>query len=395
MKTILVLSFSNLATDPRVNRQIRFLQNDYKVTAAGYGNPRLTGVEYIDIKVDVVDQYPEVIRRLLGLPRKTRSALRLLTGQYDNYYWSRPEILHALQKLSPIETDLIICNDIDTLPLALHLSRQKAKVIFDAHEYAPREYEDRWQFRVFFQKYITFLCERYIPKVDGMITVCKKIADTYEKETGVKPTVITNAPEYVEIEPKLLGEDEKVKLVHHGGAAGSRRLDKMIKVMDYLTDRFELNLILVGGRPQYIKYLKKLAEDKSNIYFLDPVPMRELPSYLRQFDIGIYILEPNSFNNLFALPNKLFEFIQARLAIAIGPSPEMAAIVRENDCGVVAEDFDPESLAREIMKLDREKINFYKRRSNEVAKILSAEKNQEIFLKLVTEVFRENSQGSA
>jgi len=42
--------------------------------------------------------------------------------------------------------------------------------------------------------------------------------------------------------------------------------------------------------------------------------------------------------NLHALSDKLFEFIQACLADAIGPSPEMARIIHEDSCGIVADD---------------------------------------------------------
>src|SRR6516162_5481548 len=43
MKTVLVISFTNLAGDPRVNRQLRWLAGRYRVIAAGLGDPRLDG----------------------------------------------------------------------------------------------------------------------------------------------------------------------------------------------------------------------------------------------------------------------------------------------------------------------------------------------------------------
>ena len=48
------------------------------------------------------------------------------------------------------------------------------------------------------------------------------------------------------------------------------------------------------------------------------------------------------------MPNKFFEYIQARIVPAIGPSPEMARIAREWDCGIVADDYTPEALAAAI-----------------------------------------------
>lgn len=372
MKKVLVLSFSNLSSDPRVNRQLRFLQEDYEILAAGFSHPQIKDITFINAR---------------GLARKSLlamifSAFKLLSQRFENYYWQKNDVVHCLEQLNNIEVDLIIANDIDTLPIALKIAK-KAKVIFDAHEYSPLEFEDQLFFRLFYQKYKTYLCQRYIPQVNSMTTVCQSIADRYKEETGLKATIITNAPDYEELYPNFNHQNEKISLVHHGGASPSRKLENMIRMMDYLDDRFELNLILVGGDSSYFKYLKKLIKNKENIKFLQPVPMRDLSKFLNSFDMGLYILEPNSFNNRYALPNKLFEFIQARLGIAVGPSPEMAKIVNQYDCGIVSTDFSPKSMASCLMRLDHKKLNYYKQRSHEIAHQMSAIKNQTIFLELV------------
>jgi hypothetical protein len=97
-------------------------------------------------------------------------------------------------------------------------------------------------------------------------------------------------------------------------------------------------------------------------------------------------LAPTNFNNKYALPNKLFEFIQGRLAICIAPSPEMVRIVKEFDLGVVAQDFSAESMGAAIKTLTTEKIDHFKARSAEHAYELSAERNRERFLRLIESV---------
>jgi hypothetical protein len=182
-----------------------------------------------------------------------------------------------------------------------------------------------------------------------MTTVCEGLANAYEKEVGVKPTVITSAPDFEDIQPALVDETtQPVRMIHHGAAGSSRKIENMITMMDDLDDRFELNLMLTQPNPRYFQSLKRLAQGKSNIHFLPPVPMRTLPRYLNQFDIGVSLIVPTNFNYLHILPNKFFECIQARLAIAVGPSPEMARIVKEYDLGVVAENFFPHTLARHL-----------------------------------------------
>ncbi|MFK0734356.1 MAG: hypothetical protein ACIWVG_24940 [Gloeotrichia echinulata HAB0833] len=378
MKKILIVSFTNLATDPRVNRQIRFLSENNQVIAVGLANPNIANVDFIPLTPTQKQ-----------LAQKSISGLQLITRQYESYYWSQQIVLECLEKLSHIQVDLIIANDIITLPLALKIAKS-AKVIFDAHEYAPLEFEDKLSFRLFFQNYYTYLCQKYIPSVNAMMTVCQSIADTYEKDTGIVPVVVTNAPHYEEIQPRLYNDNSKtIRLIHHGGATTSRKIETMIKMMDYLDERFELILMLVQSSKGYLQYLKNIAKDKQNIQFRQPVKMLELAIELNKYDIGIYILEPNNFNNKYALPNKFFEFIQARLGIAIAPSPEMAKIVKEYDLGVVADDFSPQALAHSLMQLDHQKINFYKQQSHKIAHLMSAQNNKKILLNLVEHVLKQ------
>jgi len=376
MKTIVILSFSDLATDPRVNRQIRFLRENYRVIAVGLKDPQVENVQFIQIIKKRVFFY-------------LFSSFQLLFRPSESWYWSQRQVRDCLKKLSHIYSDLILANDIETLPLALKIANG-AKVIFDAHEYAPRELEDLLFWRILFQDYRIYLCKTYIPQARGMTTVCQGIAEIYEKDIGIKPIVLTNAPDFENIQPSLRdGRVKTIRLIYHGSVSASRKTEKMIQMMNHLDGRFELNLMLTDANPGYIGRLKRLAKNKSNIHFLPPVPMRDLPRCLNQYDIGVYILEPSSFNNFHALPNKFFEFVQARLAIGIAPSPEMARIVKEYDLGVVAEDFSPESLATRLMNLDHEKINYYKLQSHKVSRLMSAEQNHKILLDLVRQVLGE------
>ena len=157
----------------------------------------------------------------------------------------------------------------------------------------------------------------------------------------------------------------------------------MIKTMDYLDPRFELNLMLVPTDKRYFNKLQKMADKRKNIRILPPVSLKDIVGTLNRYDIGLYLLAPTNFNNLFALPNKFFEFIQARLCIAISPSPEMAKIVRKYELGVVGEDFSPASLAKKISDLTPEDIWYFKNQTHKYARELSAEKENEKLLKIV------------
>jgi hypothetical protein len=279
---------------------------------------------------------------------------------------------------------VIVANDLLTLPLALRLARG-AKVVFDAHEYSPREYEDSLFWRFFFQGYYHHLCKKYLAEADAMFTVCQSIADEYRAQYRVTANVVTNAPPYEDLQPTP-SEAGVIRMVHHGGAAPSRNLELMIKTVDLLDDRFRLDMFLVASVPGYLARLKSLVANHARVRILPPVPMQELPARLNLYDVGLYLLPPNSFNNYHALPNKFFEFVQARLAVAIGPSVEMARLVRRYDCGIVSDDFTPQALARRLNALDSDRIDYYKRQSHAAARELSFGKCAETLLAVVQDL---------
>jgi hypothetical protein len=113
------------------------------------------------------------------------------------------------------------------------------------------------------------------------------------------------------------------------------------------------------------------------------VKSSEVVSFIHPYDMGIFLLPPINFNYANTLPNKLFDFIQARLAIGIGPTPEMASLVNTHQLGVVADDFTAQSLAQKINSLTAAEISFFKSQADKAALELSAEKNKVILNDLV------------
>ncbi|MBO0697030.1 MAG: glycosyltransferase [Zavarzinella sp.] len=374
MATVTVLAVSDLENDPRVNRQLRFLHGRYRLVAGGLLPPKLPGVTFVPFPTK---------KKPKPIPYRFVAAARRLTGRYVTYYWNKMTIRDWYAGLRPHRADLIISNDIMTLPLAVGLAEEfGAKVMYDAHEYAPREFEDLWKWRLLEAPFVTALCKEYMPRVDAMTTVCQGIADEYERLTGVRASLLTNAPDFNDLNPRPCRDGDPVRLVHHGGAIPSRKLENMIDMMPHLDERFQLDFVLVGANEGYRAKLERRAAKVGRVRFLPPVPMIDLPRFLNAYDLGVFLLEPTNFNYLHALPNKLFEFLQGRIGVAIGPSPEMARVVRETGTGVVAPDFRPATLAGLLNRLTTADINQFKARAHACAREYSADRNRQTFLGL-------------
>jgi len=325
---VLVLSLSDIQRDPRVFRQIDVLKvfrqidvlkGQQAVLAAG------TGV----MAIDGVTSYTVPIQRRTPVGR-AHALFCLKTGRFEQFYWSQGHVIRALADLGHARYPFVVANDIQTLPLALRLARG-APVLVDLHEYSPRELEDRWLWRFLFQKYSDYLCRQYLPKATMVTTVCAGIAEEYTRQYGARPTVITNAPGFHNL-PIHKTDPSRIRVIHHGVAARSRRIESMIELGNLLDARFTVDFILIPGDTRYVAQLMRQAASSRNIqaassrniHFLPAVEMNQIVSFSAQYDVGLFLLEPTNFNYLHALPNKFFEFLQARLAVAIGPSPEMA-----------------------------------------------------------------------
>lgn len=370
MRSALVVAFSDLARDPRVLRQLAAMEGVFSVTTVGLGHP--------GCRVDRHITVPSVRGWAWRLSGMLLSLLRL-----DRLYASlHPQARTGLSALHGQVFDVIVANDLDTLDMCLKLRAPNSRVMFDAHEYAPLEFEDRWRWRLIHQPRLRRTCRRLLRRVDVMTTVSPGIAAAYKREFGATAVVVSNATAFQELEPSAMAGG-RVRMIHHGVASPSRHPEEMIRMMGLLDERFTLDLMLMPGNPEYLASLKRLAAANPRIRFREPVPMPEIPHEINGYDVGLFMLPPVSLNNRFALPNKFFEFLQARLAIAIGPSPEMERLVNEHGLGVVARDFSAEAMAGALRSLTDDRIERFKRNSHVAAMPLSAQQNARLFMRLL------------
>lgn len=383
MKKILVLSFTYLQRDARVRRQVDMLKKNYQVTVACLDADETTAYTLIKLKT----------RKLTWL-RKGVMAFFLLIRWYNKAHHVLHPYRYLAQTLQPQRFDLVIANDVESLPLAFEIAdQQKSKVLFDAHEYAPRHFEDKPLWKFFFQPLNIYICKKFIPRVDSMITIGQGLATEYEKSFGVKAVVITNANVYFDLTPSPLS-CTSIKLVHHGIATPSRKLEIMIEMMEYLDERFTLDMYLLSQgysskkTIDYPETLRQLAAKTNRVRILPPINSTDIVPTINQYDVGLFLIPPINFNYANTLPNKLFDFIQARLAIAIGPTPEMAEIVNRYKIGVVSEDFTAKSLADKLNEITHASLGSFKANTAQAALDLNAEKNEEIFNQIITQLLR-------
>ncbi|MDM4015029.1 hypothetical protein [Roseiconus lacunae] len=372
----MILSESHLDRDPRVTVQIQSLQARYQLTCCGLSPPLDGSIPFIPFGTT----YKSRQSQLLGLGGN-RILLELLMKMkcYEQRYFFRKENRQTLRRLAGKCFDLIICNDVDSLPMAAALKDSaRCKIYLDAHEYTPRQWDGdaRFQPRM---AYWDYMLKKYAGSVDLMTTVCQSIADEYEREFGLKSkNIVFNAPEYdANLEPSPM-EKGRIRLIHHGGLNRKRAPEVMLDLMDMLDERFSLEFMVIPNRKAYLDEFVSSASRNPKISFRDPVPTKEIAKTINQFDVGLYLLDQASFNHRHALPNKFFEYLHAGLGVAIWPSCNMKRIADEGGFGIVSEDFTVESMAKKLNQISVEEVAVLKQAAVKAAPRYCSQKSAEL-----------------
>jgi len=117
----------------------------------------------------------------------------------------------------------------------------------------------------------------------------------------------------------------------------------------------------------------------------------EIARTINKYDVGLYALYPTCYNAEQCLPNKFFEFINASLALAVTPVEQMAKLIKEYRMGVVGKNMSLRSLANELNALDDNRLREMKEAAYEASKELNAQKNGEMFRRILSRVENEGS----
>ncbi|MEL0626278.1 glycosyltransferase [Salinibacterium amurskyense] len=372
---ILCISFSPIERDARVLRQLGVLAEFGDVTTVGYGS-----------QPDDAAAHVEIPAGLASLPQTVGGVALLALRQWSRAELAAPAVQFALKALRGQQFDVIVANDARAIPAA-HALAQGAPVWADLHEWAPEERTHVLSWRLLVAPLMRHICATYLTRSAAVSTVCDSIAGLYERDYHVRPDVVRNSTHWRDLAPSV-ADPTTIRMVHSGAAIHGRNLEAMIDATRELGEGYSLDLYLVAGGDggAYLRKLQARAGGLASIRFNPPVTPAELPGVLNKFDIGVFWIPPTHTNARYTLPNKFFDYVQARLAIAVGPSIEMQQLVDSKDLGVVSSGFDVAECVASIRSLTAADIAATKSRVDAASRELSFEHDGEVMRSIVRRV---------
>jgi glycosyltransferase involved in cell wall biosynthesis len=247
--------------------------------------------------------------------------------------------------------DIILANDLDTL-LGCYLASRftKKHLVFDSHELFPEvpELVDRPATR----KIWLWLERKLVPKVKWAFTVSRPIALYYKDRYDVNFELVRNVARFrYDYEFEDLEKQNGIStIIYQGSINLGRGLELAIRSIKHL-ENAQLWIVGDGDIRSKMQQLAKHLGLSDRIKFFGRIPIEELWKYTAKANLGISLEEDLGLNYRYALPNKLFDYIQARIPVVVSDLPEMAAIVNEYGVGEVLSDRTPQQLANTITNL--------------------------------------------
>ncbi len=248
--------------------------------------------------------------------------------------------------------DLVCSNDLDSLlGCRLGCFFRGKPLVYDSHEYYTEVPEligrpiakGIW-------KLIERLC---IKRLKYSSTVSEGIANEYFKKYGVRMDVIRNLPFRNE---NFGHKSVRPTIIYQGVLNEGRGLELAIELINNLPCYY---LMIVGSGDLEVKLRKRVIELNivDRVEFRGRLPYDKLHALTSKAWLGISLEEDLGLNYRYALPNKLFDYIQAQIAVLVSDLPEMSKVVEKYDIGIVAKTREPKELADVVSNFFENKVS--------------------------------------
>ncbi|MFZ5948161.1 MAG: glycosyltransferase family 4 protein [Stygiobacter sp.] len=302
-------------------------------------------------------------------------------------------ILKLFFSISKTKADIYFAEDIYTLPLIVFWGKlRKAKIFYNSREiYA---FIGGLRNRPILQKFITSIEKYFIQKVDLVLTTGEMDTE-FLKNFYHLDNVITvrNIPLYqsptfnFDFRKKYNIPNEKKILLYQGILIDGRGIAIVIRALQKIQNAVFILLGDGSEKVNYINLAKKLnVNDK--VFFAGSIPQNELINYTSSADIGLALIENISISYYHALPNKLFEYIMAKVPVISCNLPQMKNIVEKYNVGKIVNLENENEVVQTIQEMinNENQLIEFKKNCEAAAKELNWQKEYKILQKEIMSI---------
>ncbi len=349
---VIVSVFSNLYTDQRVEKVCQsLLEKGFEILLIGndWGGAQSMSRPY----------------EFYRIPIKSKS----LKTAYPEFML---KLYQELKKRADKNT-ILLSNDLETIIPNYKISEQlNIPMVFDSHEMFSEMPSVQGKLS---QKVWRWIERHYFPKMKNMMTASDSYADWFVKTYNIKrPVVVRNLPKYQNTSQE---ESNAPKVIlYQGWLNYSRGIDKAIMAMQYIDNAV---LKIAGGGPMEDEFRAIAAQYNvvDKVEFLGKLYPSDLRKITPTADVGLSIEENKGLSYYYSLPNKISDYVQAKVPVVVSDFPELAKIAKGYEVGETIDNHDAKHLAEKINVVLENGKAFYKNHLDKAAKDLCWENEEQ------------------
>lgn len=279
--------------------------------------------------------------------------------------WAHKSLFKHARKVEDV--DVYYAPDPDSAGVAVRLARENhSRSVFDIHEVF---HDAHMSFGVWGPRWARPLLSRFIKwRLGNICSACDLVIGVNESvlapyTTAASETMVARscAPACFAKDPPsdVCGSGRSGLTLMHGRSSLGRGTGNVLEALSIANKRVDgLRVILfeqfvqhVDGfsRDDFLQRTRELGIEQ-NVDLRKGIPFREMPGVLRSCDVGMIAWGRGL--GVENLPNRLFEYLASGLAVIVPSySKHMTPIVEQEQCGLVADFEQPESIAGAIVYL--------------------------------------------
>lgn len=260
--------------------------------------------------------------------------------------------LAAVIKVINLRPQILSLHSVSFLPLGMlvKLCRPRTQIIYETHE-LETETSGASHMKKMLRRHVEALGIRFVAHTIAVSpSICNWYANRYRTE---EVSLVMNCPPFFEKRKSNylrnhfdLSEDKTVFL-YQGIMVPGRGIEGLVAALEKLPEKAVL--VLLGYGDDFDKWYEH-SLTSPRLFVHSAVPVEKILEVTSSADCGISFMEDTCLSHRFALPNKLFEFIQARLAVIVSPTVDQSRLVTNAGVGLVCNSFDTTAITRACEK---------------------------------------------
>ncbi len=248
--------------------------------------------------------------------------------------------------------DIILANDLDTLPACYMASViQNKKIVYDSHELFPEIPELTNRPRT--KKIWECIEATIVPKLANCYTVCDSIAAYYQSKYNTTFSVIKNVPwknnDPIPVASLQVTKNKNI-IIYQGAVNKGRGIELVLDSLHLLP---EWVFLIIGSGDSIVAIQNEIATKNlhEQVLLLGKLSPEELRKVTPMATIGVSLEEDMGLSYHYALPNKVFDYIQAKIPVLTSDLPEMKQIIHHYGVGEVLPQRTPKQFASTIQQI--------------------------------------------